>query len=303
VENLGPCAFESEPGYINAFLRGMLFALKTALVPKDDRWYNRLHEETSSSALFPISSGTYDVNHKTLWDPQNASFANFSMKLRTTGVSWNYEHLDHDPVGMNEVKKRTFNVVDGTFKTIGCAKINSQLLAFRLKKVMEHYQKLVKEANSDIERLLVYLAHARQLSLDHYYDDVNARKSHLTLLSWIKSDQTLPFPLLPDQSIFDGNCPESVVYRYLEGCVNFIEGGHGPCCPKMSQKKRLTDLDLSDYPELDALKEKLKPLVLDKKWESVVPSYVRTYQSKRTKREYSGAILPVAKRLLLLRRS
>ncbi len=300
AEVLGPCAFEAEPGYMNAFLHGMFFALKSAAGVKNEEWYIRLHEEMSSRSLFPSLDGIYDVSHKDRWNPRRPTFSQFTTALRTCGVTWNYKNLDHDPLGMDELRKRRFIRIDDADKTINCPNISSKSIDLRLTNVMLHYQQLAKNAGDNrVKRLLVYLAHARQLSLDHYFNDANARSSHTAFLSLIKNDRELPFPLFCDQNIFDANSIESVVYRYLEACVNFRKGGQGPFFPKMNQIKRLKKLDLSEYPELKALKKGLKPLVVGKKWDQVIPSYKRKH-AKRGEREYDSEVNAAAKRVLSL---
>lgn len=281
-EEKGPCSLEHEPGYLRAYLRGIYFALATEHDPKSSGWYDTLHYNITLGTFLPISDADHNhQRHYASWDGDYSSFSTHDSILRTRPVKWGIDVLDSDPIGMKDIKSNRYWSFDG--KNILSYLPDGSTIETRKNKLdslMNHYQNESSKAPTSALKLMNLLAWARDLELLHFYKDGNGRGSHSAFLGFIKEDKRLPMCLFPDPNVFDCNGPESLAYRYLEACLNFRNGGRGHRYKKTkSRVKSLEKLDLNGHADLVALKEALKPLVVDKEWSEVVHLF-----EERTKR-------------------
>lgn len=273
-EDVGPFAFEQEPGYLNSFLEGMFYALSTASAPKTPDWYYHLHAQIVGECSTPQIHGLVFNAHLRSWDATHADFMPYQTDYRTDDVDWGISTLDKDPIGMQDIRSNRFWKLNGTkiLCATGCNPVEAyENTKLELTLIMHYFQRLFDQAGSRAKRLIVTLAWVRELEIHHFFADANGRSSHLALVSMIAGQKDLPFFLLPDPNILDCNGPESLAYRYLEGCVNFRKGGVGIHYTSSSSVKQLEYLNLMGHEDLQVLAEELKPLVVGKMWSEVIP--------------------------------
>ena len=261
-QEIGCCAFEGEPLYLKGFFQGMLFAIQTTKQPKTAAWYVELHKRIVDGVLVYLDRG---ISKSIL----NASYIPIKADIRTSDVHYPIKKQDQDPIGIEDLKTRS-GASSYTFDP------NRQLVEYEDGKettkrndlVFESFNKLLPKVTSRAQKLLLFLWTARELELEHIFDDANGRGSQLIFLSLVLGEDDLPPFLFPNPNVFDANGPESLIYRYLEGCVNFRRGGVGHTFKKEQSVKKLDTLTLEDQ-DLIALREELRPWVEGKSWKEV----------------------------------
>lgn len=271
---VGPCAFEHEPGYLNSFLRGMAFALATAGVPKTADWYIELHTKIVEECEFPELRGAISAQHLEKWNGAQQSFQPYIKEIRTKLVRWEITYLDQDPIGMSDLRTNRFwklkdNVMVCDIKSD--VKDAEYRQRYQLETVMNHYNQVLENAENRALKIVIALGFARELELHHYFNDGNGRSSYLTFISLITGMKEIPYCLFPDPNVFDANGPESLAYRYIEGCLNFRAHGLYLGFKRSNGLKQLSEMNLSNYPDLEILRDELMPIVCGKKWQEVMP--------------------------------
>ena len=262
-QEIGCCAFESEPGYLKGFFQGMLFAIESRKEPKTAAWYVELHKKVVDGVL-TSQSITDDSEHIL-----RSGYRSINPEIRTFKVQFLLKFEDKDPIGIEDLITRE-TTREYTFDKDKQLVLysNGNSTARRNDYVFGSFNRLLPTMTSRAQKLLLFLWTARELELEHIFFDANGRGSHLIFLSLVLGEDDLPPFLFPNPNVFDANGPESLIYRYLEGCVNFRRGGVGHTFKKEKSVKKLGTLTLEDQ-DLIALREELRPYVEGKSWKDV----------------------------------
>ncbi len=283
AEVRGCCVFEDQPGYVKSFFAGFIHALQTKDAPKTPEWYKKLHSYTLGS----VYRSTHSDSSKSLLNTTGDQCLKGGV-LRNQSVFYPINANDQDPVGFEDLQTRDGSssyqfsnlshrpdvfIVDYEDWVVGEGKVDHYGQVWnRLNLVFNQFNKLLPKASTPAQKLLVFLRTARELEIEHVFTDANTRASHLAFLSMIAGEPELPMCLFPDSNVLDANGPESAVYRYLEGCVNFRQGGIGHNFKKEKTVKKLDSLPLDGHEDLIALRENLRPLVENKTWKQLFES-------------------------------
>lgn len=264
-EDEGPCAFEDEIGYLNSYLHGLKYALENSTQPKTKDWYLGLHAATTGKTFRP-KNGRFDIKAT-----QYNSIPNGSRQMQ---AGFNIALMDRDPIGCEDLETRPSEQSSWSFNP-NTFKIEQNFpngnMDATLDRIMDQYRYLLTKAATPAERLMAGIWMARELEIHHICADGNGRASVLSLISIVTGDPELPPFLFPDPNVLDGNGPESLAYRYLEGCINFRNGGLSKnYVKKCGEVKYLDALDLTGHEDLIALRESLKPLVQGKRWQEML---------------------------------
>lgn len=264
-QEMGCCAFESEPGYLKGFLQGMLYAIQTRKQPKTAAWYIELHKRIINGVL-TVQGEEINTSGSILY----TNFRSMNTEVRTGDVAYSAD-LDQDPMGIEDLKTRSgaqSYTFDPHSKRVEYSNSKDNETSSRNDLVFDRFNQLLPTMTGRAQKLLLFLWTARELELEHIFDDANGRGSHLDFLSMLLGEDDLPPFLFPNANVLDANGPESLVYRYLEGCVNFQRRGIGHAFRKEESVKKLGSLKLEDK-ELIALREELRPYVEDKSWKDL----------------------------------
>lgn len=267
----GPCAFEDEIGYLNSYLHGLKYALEHSSQPKTKDWYLGLHAATTGKTFKP-DNGIFDI--------KLTNYRSILSGSRQMQSGFNIAELDRDPIGCEDLQTRpseqsSWMFDPNTFKIEHHFPMGN--MDATLDRIMLQYQQLEAKASIPAERLMAALWTARELEIHHICSDGNGRASVLSLVSMVDGDPELPPFLFPDPNVLDGNGPESLAYRYLEGCINFRNGGQSNnYVKKCGEVKCLDSLDLTGHDDLIALRESLKPLVQGTRWQELTDAILRS---------------------------
>lgn len=208
-QKFGAYIFENEPGYMIATLTALKFALgKKNLTHQDYIEINRLCGEN----LLPK-----------LLNPQN-EYSSFGLPVygEMTGIVSSYRIRDYDIMdreGLDDLKEPR----GGFFELVNDTVIvyNNPDEMFEMKFLFKHYDEMLSEATNQWERLMIHIWLSRELSLNHFFMDLNGRSSQIALINFIVHDDELPMHLLDTNPNLDTNGPVPFLKRILQAMRHY----------------------------------------------------------------------------------